>query len=595
MFGISILTPDRHVQWTVEQSELHLTQKQIPVPVGESSLDGLSIHIEKEPSGLTLRNFGNSLVLHSGPRLHRGASMSCPFPLNACVGNCQIHLYDPLELHPLDASLDRLQGKIPDGSRGTLPVFGTAPSAETLASWLDSIGQIQRVAAGSQDFFNQLAQALFNPGGLDGGLILVPDGSWDSGWRIEASFIPYPEFGLAFREDLVQKAFDSKTSLFHNARSIDQKATGVDNHACVICPVPGPEGEVEAIIYGFRSQHRVNNRRGIRALEAQFVQVLADSMSASLVRLNSEKKLASKNALLNQAFAPTVAHHLQRDRSILEGSTRDVTVLFADLRGFSSLSEKIGAKLTYQLMNELMDHVTNIIEDHDGVVIDYYGDGVSAFWNAPVENSCHPLIACETAMSLLQSLPEFNESWAPRLGHGLRMGIGIHTGSAMVGNSGSYRRIKYGPRGNTVNIAARLESATKQLRTSLLVSGETARQTESVMKRRVCTTCLKGIRRPIELWEIFDPNLFFTRQSNFEQYADALTLFENSEFEKSLNQLQLMKVDAPCDPVVSFLLQHAQVRLNPKLQETSVGEETLIPLTIKETHPSPQATEAIQG
>ena len=581
MIGIAILNSKQHFQWTTQSNEIRLANGSDSLP-GDVSLplDRISLHISRNQQGVALRNFGSSLVLHAGPRLHRGAETIASLPLHTCIRDIQIEIFDPVKSHSLDGALTTLQTQSCDIEE-SFPVFGSAPSAATLASWFDSIGEIQRVAAGTQEFYLKLAQALFNPGGLDGGLLLLPDPNYAGGWRIEASFIPYPEFGISFRPELVRKAVESNASIFHNSQSIDQKASGGDEHAAVVCPVPGPGEAIEAVIYGFRSQHRTNNRRGIRALEAQFVQVLADSMSASLTRLQSEKDLARQNVLLKQAFAPEVAAELQKDRAILDGAIREVTVMFADLRGFSTLAERLGARMTYQLMNELMEHITHIIEDHDGVIIDYYGDGVSAFWNAPVKHPCHPLVACQSAMSLLQSLPEFNESWSQQIGHGLRMGIGIHTGVAMVGNSGSFRRIKYGPRGNTVNIAARLESATKQLHSSLLVSGDTARELDSLMKRRVCSTHLKGIQTPVEIWEVFDPSLFFERQSVFEEYSNALSAFEKGDFESSRAILQSLQHITPCDPVISFLLENANSRLQ-NVQEYKKMAGDIFPLISEE-------------
>ena len=161
-------------------------------------------------------------------------------------------------------------------------------------------------------------------------------------------------------------------------------------------------------------------------------------------------------------------------RAFMDGKTTEVTVLFVDLRGFSTISEAVGPKVTYELLTDVMDCFSAIISDHDGVVIDFFGDGLSAFWNAPIEQSEHPMFACLCAINLLESLPALNQRWEHRLGKKLKAGIGLHTGMAQVGNSGSRTRLKYGPQGNTVNIASRIESMTREVGCPLIISSTTA-------------------------------------------------------------------------------------------------------------------------
>ena len=193
-------------------------------------------------------------------------------------------------------------------------------------------------------------------------------------------------------------------------------------------------------------------------------------MEAAMTRLQSEADAARTRVLLEQAFSPKVARQLETNPDILEGRDREVSVLFADLREFTSISERVGTRLTYELLTAVMDQFCAIIARHHGVIIDFYGDGVSAFWNAPLDQKNHAELACRCALAMVDSLPELNRAWQSRCGRPIEIGVGVDTGNALVGNAGCSDRLKYGPRGNCVNIASRLENATKQLGIPVLIS-----------------------------------------------------------------------------------------------------------------------------
>ena len=173
-----------------------------------------------------------------------------------------------------------------------------------------------------------------------------------------------------------------------------------------------------------------------------------------------------------------------------------------------------------------MDRFCEIIGRHDGVIIDFYGDGVSAFWNAPIEQPDHAILACQAAMEIVSCMPELDKNWQGIIGHRLQVGIGVNTGMAQVGNSGSSSRLKYGPQGRTVNVASRLENATKRIGAPILISGTTAAQVKGKFNfRRICTTFLSGFHEPTDVFQIasFQESI----DSNWEAYASALARIRN--------------------------------------------------------------------
>ena len=461
----------------------------------EEELD-LTIRFTAAKEGLIeLTNRGRSIALSHGPRIHRGRTIELTLPISFRVCQTQVQVLDARNRPEIDQGITTVSQKLTVEHETQV-----SPGPETLAAWLETLSDLQRVAAGSQALLDLATQAIFNPGGLDGCLLLSRE---DHQWKIASSHLPYPDNGISYRQELVQAAFESGETIYHDATVIDAQECLDGLHTAVVCPVIGPDDQIDKVLYGFRSLHRRNLRKGIRFLEAQFVQVVADSLSAGMIRLSSEAEAARSIVLLEQAFPPRVARQLIHGPQVLEPRCEEVTVLFADLRSFSSIAESHGPQFTFDLLRDVMDQMSNAITDLDGVIIDFFGDGISAFWNAPVAQPEHALLACQAGIEILNALPVLNQEWAGRVGHPLRFGIGIHTGPAIVGNSGSRSRLKYGPQGTTVNLASRLESWTKELSVPLLISESTNQKLAGVFPtRRVSTIQPQGHQNQLEVFTL---------------------------------------------------------------------------------------------
>lgn len=202
----------------------------------------------------------------------------------------------------------------------------------------------------------------------------------------------------------------------------------------------------------------------------------------SYVRTETDRA-AVKRAFGHYVAAPLV-DELARDPSRLRlgGETRDVTLLFADVRGFSRLSEGMDAEQLIRFVNRLFTPLSDIILDHRGTIDKFMGDAVMAFWNAPVAAPDHAAAACRAALAMQHALTRLNrEEAALRAAAGrpfapIRIGIGLNTGACCVGNVGSPQRFDYSVLGDVVNVAARIESATKTYRVPIIVGERTARE-----------------------------------------------------------------------------------------------------------------------
>jgi adenylate cyclase len=178
-------------------------------------------------------------------------------------------------------------------------------------------------------------------------------------------------------------------------------------------------------------------------------------------------------------LSPSVVDRLAEnpERLTLGGETRELTVLFSDLRNFSTLSEGMTAQELTQFMNDYLTPMTDAILDREGTVDKYIGDAIMAFWNAPLDIPQHPQKAVAAALAMRDELVKFNEARAAKareagVAHRIAaMGVGINLGPCSVGNMGSNRRFDYSVLGDAVNLASRLEGVSKILKVDILVSG----------------------------------------------------------------------------------------------------------------------------
>ncbi len=185
-------------------------------------------------------------------------------------------------------------------------------------------------------------------------------------------------------------------------------------------------------------------------------------------------------------------------------------------------------------------------------------------WGAPEKQEDHAGLACKAAIDMLAVLPELNQKWMPIIGEETKIGIGINTGMARVGNTGSKRKFKYGPLGNSVNLASRVQGATKYTRTDLLVTGETfAKFGSSLAARRLCTVRVVNIKQPVELYEI----LIDQSEASLDlkqRYEAALVQFEAADFRNAASTLGTLLVDYPCDgPSLQLMSRVIDMLLQP--------------------------------
>ena len=204
---------------------------------------------------------------------------------------------------------------------------------------------------------------------------------------------------------------------------------------------------------------------------------------------------------------PGMVKKLQKDPSLLKlgGETRNMTFLFCDIRGFTPISEKYKgnpAGLT-KLINRFLTRMTNVIIANGGTVDKFMGDCIMAFWNAPLDTKDHQMLAVLTAAQMQSELAMLNAQLKAENLPIINIGIGINTGEALVGNMGSDQRFDYSVIGDPVNLAARLESASKTLGRTLIVSENTKQGIEHKFTfEYIDEIMVKGKTEPVKVYSL---------------------------------------------------------------------------------------------
>ena len=278
------------------------------------------------------------------------------------------------------------------------------------------------------------------------------------------------------------------------------------------------------------------------------------------IRSGLEKKQWSdserrQRRFIRQAFArfisPAVVDQLVSDPSRLSlgGERVDITCIFTDLAGFTTLIENLEPPVVLPLLNSYLDGLCRIVLEHDGTIDKIVGDALHAFFGAPVEQHDHPQRAMTCALALAKFADEFaNQEIAIGLGFG-HTRIGVHSGIAVVGNFGGDSFFDYTAHGDVVNSAARLETANKPLGTRTCVSGATASRCPGIGFRPVGKLLLKGKAQELEAFEPFPEN--DRERAPLDAYADAFTLMENGESDALEAFLKLHEA-YPGDPLAEF-------------------------------------------
>jgi len=258
---------------------------------------------------------------------------------------------------------------------------------------------------------------------------------------------------------------------------------------------------------------------------------------------------------IRQAFSlymsPHYVEQLARnpEKLVLGGEVRVMTIMFCDIRGFTSMSEGMTAHELGQLINEFLTPMTEIIMAHKGTIDKYIGDCIMAFWNAPLDDPDHARNAVAAAQDMRRKLIELNRAWAAEGRRTLQVGIGVNTGECSVGNFGSHQRFNYSLLGDPVNLSSRLEGLTKVYGVDLIIGEETAAGLDDPGLIELDLVAVKGKTRAVRIFTL--PPHPMEAQQYLARHAALLEAYRRRDWDAALGLLE--------DPVLAAEREMAPV------------------------------------
>jgi adenylate cyclase len=205
-------------------------------------------------------------------------------------------------------------------------------------------------------------------------------------------------------------------------------------------------------------------------------------------------------SMLGKVVSPAIAETLLTQQVDFDGQEQEVSILFSDIRSFTTLCEGHSPSDILRMLNTYLASASDIIDEHGGVVDKYIGDAIMALFGAPVTAPDDPQRAVETAIGMVKALPALNERFAADGWPELKIGIGIHTGIAVAGNVGSETRLNYTVLGDAVNLASRLEGLCKDYGVPIIVSEATMRRCSGIQFRELGIAKVKGKQEEVRIY-----------------------------------------------------------------------------------------------
>lgn len=261
---------------------------------------------------------------------------------------------------------------------------------------------------------------------------------------------------------------------------------------------------VLAVVFFFAVMLIFDLYNQIITLSTPILGVLLSFLAVIVYRIMTEEKDKRRiRDMFSTYVSRRVVDQIINNPPELGGQNKDLTVLFSDIRGFTTLSETMSPQALVNHLNEYLTAMTGIILEYEGTLDKYVGDEIMCFWGAPLPQEDHAMLACQSALRQMEVLRQLNESWPPE--RKLNIGIGINSGIMLVGNMGSLQRMDYTLTGDNVNLGARLEGTNKSYFTNIIMSEYTyGLVRDKVIARELDNIRVKGKNQPVLIYELID-------------------------------------------------------------------------------------------
>lgn len=504
------------------------------------------IALEDDDGGVRLVNTSDRFPVRirqgeNKQTLEPGQSQSFSPPFKASSGKCSVRFGKPAPVETT-ASLWSLPVPAAAPSMVQSTVHGSlldrlsnldAQEVRRVGEWLRDVVGVLHGTLATNNFVEDATRAVVErlPFVSAEALIREPDGRWKTVARC-----PPDRKGEAqtFSRRVLESLYRTRatTGMGEGGASLAGSLFGVD--LALAAPILGPDGAVVGALGAMRPAGAMPRR--VDDLDAMLLELLAGCVAVGWAREHQRRQADALESRFEQFFTPQLAAELARDpTALLVGQERDVTLLFADIRGFSRISAGIGPKRTIEWINAVMSALSECVQAEGGVLLNYVGDELFAMWGAPQPQPDHAARAVRAALAMTERMKAERERWKELAGEETLIGIGVNSGRASVGNTGSQTKFQYGALGDAVNIASRLQGLTKQLRCPMLVSRATrdALPSGEFLCRRVLTAKLANIPTPVDVYSVETDRDAASLQF-FRQAEAALAALEAGQFDAAV-------------------------------------------------------------
>jgi len=302
------------------------------------------------------------------------------------------------------------------------------------------------------------------------------------------------------------------------------------------------------------------------------VPLISTLVTFVFIMINKFLTTSKEKAFIHNAFsrylAPEVITQIinDPDKLNLGGEKREMTAVFTDIRGFSSISEKLDPVHLVQLLNRYLTGMSNIVMENQGTIDKYIGDAIVAFWGAPLHNENHAVLACRSALAMKAAERELNKTVVQE---GLSpvpifTRIGVNTGDMVVGNMGAENKMDYTIMGNAVNLTARLEGVNNQYKTGGILISEYTREKigDEFLLRRLDRVRVVGINTPLRLYELLALKSDFGAESEEQKavtmWEQAIDLYEQKRFREAFLTFKALVEKDPDDGVAKLYAERCK-------------------------------------
>jgi adenylate cyclase len=447
---------------------------------------------------------------------------------------------------------------------------GTQLDVQVVLEWLgQAVAAMQRPVS-SAGFFSGIAQAVASIIEVDRAEVILWDGKQ---WELDASrrFVNprIDEASLrAPSNTMLQQVLDTKRIVVYpksRGGSSDLQSMSVKLlHTAVACPILDileGSNEILGVLYADRMLNVEWQLGRVMEAEQRLIAILATAIASSIARIKREA-LVTK---YQQFFSPKVTEAISLNPALLEGEDVEVSVLFCDIRGFSHTTDLIGTQAAMSWIGDILSELSALVLKSDGVLVDYVGDEMFAMWGAPENSPDHAFRTAMAAREMMALRKNLSERYRESIPSGIDFGIGICTGPARVGNTGSKQKFKYGPMGRTVNLGSRIQGLTKHWKVSALMDEETAKCLPSdLLKRRLCRAKVVGLDGDLDLFELL-PDDSPQNAELVVAYDSALALYESGiHFREAVRAFGSLVQQFPTDgPSLMMLVRAVNELVEP--------------------------------